>query len=47
MSAIFDPKIPDYQYLPYFYSRIFDLGWQVQLFQPSTVIIYYAYLVFI
>jgi len=28
VSAIFDPSTPDYQYLPYFYSRIFDLGWQ-------------------
>ena len=31
VSAIMDPATPDYDYLPFFYSRIFDLGWQVWL----------------
>jgi hypothetical protein len=29
VASIFDPSTPDYDYLPFFYSRIFDLGWQV------------------
>ena len=29
VASIFDPSNPDYDYLPFFYSRIFDLGWQV------------------
>ena len=33
---MFDPSTPDYDYLPYFYSRIFDLGWQVQLSAKSV-----------
>ena len=35
VSAIMDPATPDYDYLPFFYSRIFDLGWQVRL-HPAT-----------
>ena len=31
VAAIMDPATPDYDYLPFFYSRIFDLGWQVRL----------------
>ena len=29
VSSIMDPSTGDYNYLPYFYSRIFDLSWQV------------------
>ena len=35
VAAIMDPKTPDYDYLPFFYSRIFDLGWQVLLMVPA------------
>ena len=31
VAAIMDPATPNYDYLPFFYSRIFDLGWQVWL----------------
>ncbi len=31
VQSIMDPSTGDYDYLPYFYSRIFDLGWQVIL----------------
>ncbi|KAK9917100.1 hypothetical protein WJX75_000871 [Coccomyxa subellipsoidea] len=29
VSSIMDPSTGDYDYLPYFYSRIFDLSWQL------------------
>ncbi len=29
VASIMDPSTGDYDYLPYFYSRIFDLSWQV------------------
>ena len=34
VASIMDPSTGDYDYLPYFYSRIFNLSWQVR--QPVT-----------
>lgn len=31
VASIMDSSTGDYDYLPFFYSRIFDLGWQVQV----------------
>jgi hypothetical protein len=28
---------PDYDYLPYFYSRIYDLGWEVGIQQDVVI----------
>ena len=30
VASLLDPSTPAYNYLPYFYSRIFNLSWQVQ-----------------
>jgi hypothetical protein len=40
VAAIFDPSTPDYDYLPFFYSRIFDLGWQVLYCQPCPAFVH-------
>lgn len=42
VASILDPSTPDYQYLPFFYSRIFDLGWQVRLLRTPHRITYNA-----
>lgn len=34
VASILDPATGDYDYLPYFYSRIFNLSWQVLSFRP-------------
>ena len=42
ISAILDPSgTQDFDYMPYFYSRVFDLGWQV-LPSPCSNIPYFA-----
>jgi hypothetical protein len=30
VASMLDPSTPEYDYLPYFYSRIFNLSWQAQ-----------------
>ena len=30
VASLMDPSTGDYDYLPYFYSRIFNLSWQVR-----------------
>lgn len=37
IASILDPSTPPYDYLPFFYSRVFNLSWQVSTFPlPSS-----------
>ncbi|CAL8465067.1 g4602 [Coccomyxa elongata] len=42
VQSIMDPSTGDYDYLPYFYSRIFDLGWQLYGINENTTPVFFG-----
>ena len=36
VASLLDPSTPAYNYLPYFYSRVFNLSWQVRASVPAA-----------